>query len=359
MVVEVNGRAQVIAAQGDGWVRSFDALSGELIWQFDMNRKARMWQRSARGSRSYLLATPVFHDNRVYVSVGQVWEDHLSGNGRLCCMVATKTGDISAELAVDSNNQPLPHRREQAVDTAKGERAISNENSGLIWEFVEGAEREDTMSSSMSRVAIKDGFLIAADMDGFVHCLDAKSGRRHWTNDSLSVYFGSPIIVDDKIYLANEDRFDVFRLSENPELAMYAGRPIAVNEMESVSDGGTSPVFANGVLYVANRSNLFAIESDQSRTENGETRESPQSVETKGRSPDAPFVPTPEDVASAMLAFASVTPEDVVYDLGSGDGRIVIAAAKKYGCRAVGYEIDPELVAISRENVRKAGVQNW
>jgi hypothetical protein len=151
-------------------------------------------------------------------------------------------------------------------------------------------------------------------MAGYVHCLDAKSGRRYWTYDSLGTYFESPIIVEDKIYLANgnEHRVDIFRLSEDPELAMYAGRPIAVNEMGGMSDGGTSPVFANGVLYFANRSNLFAIKPDQSRTENGETGDAPQAVETKVRSPDAPFVPTPEDVASAMLAFASVTPEDVV-----------------------------------------------
>ena len=358
LVVEVNGRAQVIAAQGDGWVRSFDALSGELIWQFDMNRKAWKWQRSGKANRSYFLATPVFHDNRVYVSVGQVWEDHFTKNGRLCCIDATKTGDISTELAVDKNNRPIPHRRVQAVDTAIGERAFSNENSGLIWEFAEGAKGEDTMSSSMSRVAIKNGLLITANMDGIVHCLDAKSGRKYWTHESLSTYFGSPIIVDERIYLANEERVDIFRLSEDPKLAMYAGRPFAANETGIMSFGSTSPVFANGVLYVANRSNLFAIESDQSITENGETRDPPQSVETKGRIADAPFVPTPEDVASKMLAFASVTREDVVYDLGSGDGRIVIAAAMKYGCRAVGYEIDPELVALSRENVRKAGVQN-
>ncbi len=77
VVVEVNGRAQVITAQGDGWVRSFDAFSGELIWQFDMNRKTRKWQRFGGGNRSYFLATPVFHDNRVYVSIGQVWEDKM------------------------------------------------------------------------------------------------------------------------------------------------------------------------------------------------------------------------------------------------------------------------------------------
>jgi SAM-dependent methyltransferase len=70
----------------------------------------------------------------------------------------------------------------------------------------------------------------------------------------------------------------------------------------------------------------------------------------------APYVPTPDDVVERMLALAAVTAEDVVYDLGSGDGRIPIAAARLYGARAVGIEINPERVAESRANARTAGV---
>lgn len=69
-----------------------------------------------------------------------------------------------------------------------------------------------------------------------------------------------------------------------------------------------------------------------------------------------PFVPTPQDVVERMLDMAQVKAGDVVYDLGSGDGRIVITAAKKYGVKAVGFEIDPSLIKESRENVKKAGL---
>lgn len=69
-----------------------------------------------------------------------------------------------------------------------------------------------------------------------------------------------------------------------------------------------------------------------------------------------PFVPTAQEVVDRMIALAGVKKGDVVYDLGSGDGRIVIAAAKK-GARAVGFEIDPDLIKESRENIKKAGVQ--
>jgi SAM-dependent methyltransferase len=72
----------------------------------------------------------------------------------------------------------------------------------------------------------------------------------------------------------------------------------------------------------------------------------------------APYVPTPPDVVERMLAFAGVTRSDVVYDLGSGDGRIPIAAAKIYGARGVGLDIDPKRIEESRANARAAGVEH-
>lgn len=72
----------------------------------------------------------------------------------------------------------------------------------------------------------------------------------------------------------------------------------------------------------------------------------------------APFVATPMSVVDKMLGMAEVTGRDIVYDLGSGDGRIVIAAAKKYGARGVGIELDPALIEISRAAAKKEGVDN-
>jgi precorrin-6B methylase 2 len=69
-----------------------------------------------------------------------------------------------------------------------------------------------------------------------------------------------------------------------------------------------------------------------------------------------PYVPTPQEIVERMLELAQVKKGDVVYDLGSGDGRIVVTAAKKYGVRAVGFEIDPERIKESHENIKKAGV---
>jgi SAM-dependent methyltransferase len=73
---------------------------------------------------------------------------------------------------------------------------------------------------------------------------------------------------------------------------------------------------------------------------------------------DVPFVETPKRTVDQMLELADVSDEDVVYDLGSGDGRIVIAAARKYGARGVGIEIKPPLVERARKNAAKAGVSD-
>lgn len=73
---------------------------------------------------------------------------------------------------------------------------------------------------------------------------------------------------------------------------------------------------------------------------------------------DVPFVPTPNTVVAEMLRIADVNENDVIYDLGSGDGRIVIAAAQEYGARGVGVDIDPELVEEANQNAEAAGVSD-
>jgi tRNA G37 N-methylase Trm5 len=71
-----------------------------------------------------------------------------------------------------------------------------------------------------------------------------------------------------------------------------------------------------------------------------------------------PYVPTPQEIVDRMLELAQVKAGDVVYDLGSGDGRIVVTAAKKYGVKAIGFEIDPQRIKESHENIKKAGVEH-
>jgi SAM-dependent methyltransferase len=83
---------------------------------------------------------------------------------------------------------------------------------------------------------------------------------------------------------------------------------------------------------------------------------SPSATQTPLRTPDIHFAGTPQPVVDAMLKLAHVTSDDVVYDLGSGDGRIVVVAAQKYGARGVGIEINPDLVKLSRQVAREGEV---
>jgi predicted O-methyltransferase YrrM len=83
----------------------------------------------------------------------------------------------------------------------------------------------------------------------------------------------------------------------------------------------------------------------------------PRAPATALHAPDVIYVPTPPEVVEEMLKIADVKKGDVLYDLGSGDGRIAVTAAKKYGIRAVGIDIDPDRIREANENAKKAGVE--
>jgi hypothetical protein len=97
-------------------------------------------------------------------------------------------------------------------------------------------------------------------------------------------------------------------------------------------------------------------EAQQNQAPTTVAQQSPEVTPTDPVKRDVVYLPTPEVVVDKMLELAKVTKDDVLYDLGSGDGRIPITAAKKYGARGVGVEIDPKLIQESQENAKKAGV---
>jgi outer membrane protein assembly factor BamB len=213
------------------------------------------------------LATPVYYEGRIYLASGK-HPEYYNKAGRLVCIDPTKSGDISAELAVDAEGNPLPRRRLQAVDPSNRERAIPNPNSGLVWEFTRQGEDDflGVMHGCVSAVAAAERLIVAVDLDGCVHCLDADTGRQHWAYDLLAHTLTSPLIVDNRVYVADGDgEVAIFRLSADPSVAMKsvgdAFEPIAVIPMSG--EFFCSPIFANGLLYLATKSHLFAIgESD-------------------------------------------------------------------------------------------------
>jgi precorrin-6B methylase 2 len=136
------------------------------------------------------------------------------------------------------------------------------------------------------------------------------------------------------------------------------------------ASGVTFPVITAGRMYVRSNDHLFCydvragadrkpallqvVKLDLGRLSPPKAAADRSLAQNK--QPDAIFVPTPLDVVAKMLNLADVKKNDVVYDLGSGDGRIVIAAAKTYGAKAVGVELDMHLVEQSQDNVKQAGV---
>lgn len=92
---------------------------------------------------------------------------------------------------------------------------------------------------------------------------------------------------------------------------------------------------------------------NKKRVKAKEAAEKGEKSDVPTRKPDVVFVPTPQDVVDKMLEMAAVQKTDLLYDLGCGDGRIVVTAAKKYGCKAVGFDIDPKRIEESKQNVEK------
>lgn len=265
-VGDLGGVPQVIFGGGDGWVYSFRADAGqegrpELLWQFDANPKESEWTPGGSGTRNIIIATPVICEGLVYVAVGEDPEAG-DGTGHLWCIDPTKRGDVSPTLAVraDDHSQILPRRRTQAVFPEEGEAAIPNPNSAVVWAYSQvdrngdgDIEFEEEMHRCCGTPAIKNNLLVVADFGGLVHCVDAKSGQVYWTHDLMSAAWGSPLIVDDHVYITDEDGdVNIFNLTTEKHDPLFE-----VNMGDAVY---TTPIVANGVLHIATRSQLFAIE---------------------------------------------------------------------------------------------------
>ena len=209
-----------------------------MLWKFDTNPPDAVRKRNGSGTRNELPASAVFHENRLYIGNGQ---DPEGGTGPawLYCLDPTRTGDISPQVA-DGPGKSKP-----------------NPNSGMVWRFggVDEKSKEDNFSRTVSNVAIARGLVIASDINGWVHCLDAQTGRQCWVHDAKAVILGSPLIVDGKVYVGTTNG-DVWILDLAREKKVLG--QVEMNELIICS-----PIFANGVLYVATNRRLFAIAGNE------------------------------------------------------------------------------------------------
>ena len=206
-VGKIGDTVQVVIGEGDGCVRGYEAMTGKLLWQFDLNPKDSVWPKT----RNEVISTAVIYDNKVYIANGQDPE-HGEGVGHLYAIDATKRGDIT--------------------------------ESGRIWHY-------DKIRRSISTGAVYDGMLFYSDFSGFLHCLDLATGKPYWTHDMLSAVWGSPMVINGKVYLGDEDG-DVAVLEASKEKKL-----IAKNEMGSSVYSSAVP--ANGMLFIMNRNQLVAL----------------------------------------------------------------------------------------------------
>lgn len=209
----VNGVPQVAFPGGDGWLYSYSPKDGKLLWKFDLNPKDSVWQLGGSGTRNNVISTPVFYNNRFYVSVGQDPE-HGEGPGGLYAVDATKEGDVT--------------------DVAK------------VWSFA-GKDFNRTIST----VAIHDGILYISDLSGFLYALEVETGKHLWTHDTFAAVWGSPFVADGKVYLGDEDG-DVVILETGRKEKVIA-------EMNMGRAVYTTPAAHDGHLFIATRSELFSI----------------------------------------------------------------------------------------------------
>jgi len=212
----------------DGRVYAFepDAVEDEegyLVlkeaWRFDANPPhyrvldGETVKYATRNGPSEVLGTPVVHDGLVYALIGQDPE-HGEGVGRLCCIDPTKRGDVT--------------------------------DSALVWAF-------DDINRSISTLSITNDLLFAADFSGFVYCLDLKTGELLWKHDTFAHIWGSTLVADGRVFVGNEDAI----VTAIPATRAFDKK--TVQEFVMPSPVYSSPIAANGTLYVATFTHLFAI----------------------------------------------------------------------------------------------------
>jgi outer membrane protein assembly factor BamB len=244
----VGDAVQVIVGGGDGVCYAFEALDSvpdkpvalQKIWSYDCNppeykyrdgkpipyydgdKRKKNSPNKNDGSYvgpSQLIGTPVCHEGRVYVAIGQD-PAHGRGKGMLHCIDATKTGDITT--------------------------------SGKIWSY-------DGLDRTMATAAVADGLVYLVDIAGRLHCLDAETGQCQWVYETKAETWGGPLVADGKLYFGNQKMFYVMAEGREPKL---------LSEIKLGNPMYTTPVAANGVLYVASQHYLWAVQNEKSQSEN-------------------------------------------------------------------------------------------
>ena len=224
-----DGRGLLLFGGPEGVMYAFDPIPVKdedgfgvfkEVWRYDCNPPSYRFEGGDPSKPikyatpmgpSEIIATPVYHDGKVYVPIGQDPE-HGEGLGNFSCIDATGKGDVTAT-----------HK---------------------VWESRE-------VHRSLSTSSIVDGLVFIADYSGFVYCFDAKTGEQYWKYDTLSHIWGSTLVADGKVYIGNEDG-DIIILEAGKEMKEL-GRVTFIDPIYS------SPIAAGDTLYVTTTTQLYAI----------------------------------------------------------------------------------------------------
>jgi outer membrane protein assembly factor BamB len=216
VAASINGQIQVLFGGGDGWLRAYDAATGREIWRFDGNPADARWlPRPGVLSRSFILASPVFADGRVFIAMGQS-PGHGNGPSFVHAIAAGGHGNVTG--------------------------------SGLLW-----------TSRDVGRVVAtplaRDGLLYVADVGGIVYCLDAATGVALWKHDTLAPIWGCLLLAGDRLYVGNEEgTMTVLRADRRKQVLAQIDMPAALY---------SRPAVVGDVIYVATANRLYRIAANQ------------------------------------------------------------------------------------------------
>jgi len=213
----VDGQAQVAFPGGDGWLYSFEALTGKLLWKFNCKAHEKPAANGEPETTFQLLAAPVFSGHRVFIAIGE--PEASSGPGALRCLDARQRGDVT--------------------------------KTAEMWRV-----GDKDFNDSISTIALHEGLVYAVDAPGFFHCIDAVSGQHHWTHDLKANVWGSPLVADGRIYVQIADGAIVMFATGREKRLL--GTNASLNDLAH----GT-PVAANSVLYLTGQKHLYAIAAEK------------------------------------------------------------------------------------------------
>jgi outer membrane protein assembly factor BamB len=282
---DTGGVKQAIFPGGDGWLYSFTAEKGELVWKFDANPKGAVYDLGGSGTKSDFIGTPVVSGGKLYIGTGQD-PDHFTGVAHFYCIDLAKAvknakknedRDVSPELigAIieddDGNPMVIGH---------------PNPDSALGWHYGGADDRPFSPRSfafgrTMSTACVIDGIVYISEISGYLHCLDAKTGKKFWQYDLKGEIWGSPFYADGKIYLGATDELFVFKHDKAPKAIDEIDNPDAKDQESYIEQLKakrksvekeyliskvqydalirSTPVVANGTLYVTTEKTLYAF----------------------------------------------------------------------------------------------------